>query len=344
MKQKKELLFNVLFLLAVMLIHIYGDYMRKGNLILFSAHYYYLSITFFCSSLLVYLINYKATLIILSQKKYALYVILFLGLILVFGFTRFILEEVIVYKITGKHNYQYDVIDSKLLKNLGFDALYYTIRICLVSSLVCLVFKNSKDKKLLYELDLEHQKAQLLALKSQISPHFLFNTLNNFYVELYDDKPEIAKDILKLSQLLRYVTYETSEDFVSLKKEVDFIKDYLHFFKRRYEDGFSVDLQIEGVITNQKIPSLILIHFVENICKHGIINNKEHPAFIKLKITEVALELTAENYNNTSDKHELSGVGTENIKKRLNVIYKENYILEHTKTETNFKTYLKIKL
>ena len=179
-------------------------------------------------------------------------------------------------------------------------------------------------------------------MKSQISPHFLFNTLNNFYVELYDENPQIANDILRLSQLLRYVTYETADDFVSLKKEIQFIEDYLHFYKRRYEESFSVDFNVVGVVEAQKIASLILIHFVENVCKHGIVNDKTRKAKITIAVSNEMLELTTENFKNTAIKHEATGIGSANIKKRLTLLYKGNYILEEETENDIFKVYLKL--
>lgn len=343
--EKKEFIFNIVLILVLIIIDVTGDYIvDKTKLVSFWKLYFSLSVTFFITSLLVYFLNYIGTLRFLLQRKYWQYTLFFILLIILFGCTRFFLEEVVLFKITGNHNYNLNRPLRKLLFIYGLDSFYYTLRIVLISSLICLVFKNLRDKKAMYELSLAHQKAQLATLKSQISPHFLFNTLNNFYVELYDDKPETAKDVLKLAQLLRYVTYETSDDFVSLEKEVDFVKDYLHFFKRRYENDFNVSFIIKGEIKEQKVLSLVLIHFIENVCKHGIINDKNRPAIIKLDITEKTLDLNVENYNNTSQKHEESGIGTENIQRRLKVVYEDNYILEQQKSNETFKAYLKINL
>ena len=345
MRGKKEFLFNTLLILVYILISFMEDYIGdKENLGMFWKYYLFLKLTFLITSLVIYILNYKGTLRFLLQKKYWQYGVFFVGLVIIFGSIRFFLEEVILFQLTGIHNYDVSISLTKLLSTYGFDSFYYTFRIVLISTLVCLVFKNSRDRKAIYELGLAHQEAQLATLKSQISPHFLFNTLNNFYVELYDDKPETAKDILKLSQLLRYVTYETLDDFVSLKKEISFVSDYLHFFKRRYENDFNVVFNITGTIAKQKILPLILIHFIENVCKHGIINDKDRKAVINLQVTENELELSTINYNNTSEKHDQIGIGSTNIKKRLTAIYKEHYTLEELKNNGTFKTCLKIKL
>ncbi|WP_210197498.1 sensor histidine kinase [Aquimarina sp. U1-2] len=200
--------------------------------------------------------------------------------------------------------------------------------------MVYLVLQLIEDKDL--------NKAELDLLKSQISPHFLFNTLNAFYVELLDDKPKVAKDILRLSELLRYVTYDSKQDFISLQSEVHFLKDYIHFFNKRFEKELSIQFLITGNIQNQRIPSLVLIHFVENLFKHGVVNDKNNPAQILLTITDKQLTLKTKNKILSSEKYMDSGIGTENIKRRLNAMFNTGYTM-NSKTEKNyFTTYLKI--
>ncbi|MEO9570786.1 MAG: histidine kinase [Polaribacter sp.] len=263
-------------------------------------------------------------------------------MIFTFAGIRFLLEEVILLYFLDIHNY--NLKQDNIIFIYLTDSFIYAFKACLYSTIVYLLFKYNENKSKLHQLNIEHKQAQLTTLKAQISPHFLFNTLNNFYSELYDEKPETAKAILKLSQLLRYVTYEASEDFMPIKKEIDFIEDYIYFFKRRYEDNFQIHLEINGTIENQQIPSLILIHFIENVCKHGIINDKNRPAKIKINISNKEIEISTENHINNSEKYMDSGIGTENIKQRLAVIFKDSYILEAQKTDTKFKAYLKFPL
>ncbi|MHA7057249.1 sensor histidine kinase [Aquimarina sp. M1] len=254
------------------------------------------------------------------------------------------MEEIILFNIIGIHNYFFDVPLRDLIVTYLFDSFYYTLRVCLISAVLCLFFRYNENKEEIHRLQIAHQKAKLSVLKSQISPHFLFNTLNNFYEELYDDKPKTASDILKLSKLLRYVTYDTKDDVTLLSKEIAFIEDYLYFFKRRYEYNFYVQLDIEGFVHTQKIPSLILIHFVENVCKHSIINNKNRPASIVIRINDHFLELRTKNYINTSTMYTEPGIGTQNIKERLEVIYKDSFILEYQKNDNQFEAYIQFPL
>ncbi|WP_299221926.1 histidine kinase [uncultured Aquimarina sp.] len=346
MNTKKEVLYNVLIILTIIILDVIGDYIIfDKDIFALDQRLFLFTITFTISLLIVYVVNYVYSAPrFLFKKKYIQYFFAFIAMILLFAGIRFLLEEVILYNITGVHNYFFDTPISKLISNYSLDSFYYTLRVCLVSAAICLFFRYNENKEEIHHLQIEQEKAKLSVLKSQISPHFLFNTLNNFYEELYDDKPETASDIMKLSKLLRYVTYETNEDLAYLHKEIIFIEDYLYFFKRRYEDNFHVLLHIDGFIHNQKIPSLILIHFIENVCKHGIINDKNRPASISLIINENTLELKTKNHINTSDTYTEPGIGTKNIKQRLEVIYKDNYILEHQKDDNQFETYLKLEL
>ena len=196
----------------------------------------------------------------------------------------------------------------------------------------------------MHQIQLQHQDAQMAMLKSQISPHFLFNTLNGFYSDLYEDKPETAEDILKLSNLLRYVTYDAKENYMPLDKEIAFIKDYLYFYKKRYENEFYVDFKVNGKIEGQKIPALMLIHFVENLCKHGIINDADKPARIEVNINQHSLEIKTENAINPAENYMDKGIGTNNIEKRLNLLFGEKYTLHSENKRGIYKSYLKLPL
>ncbi len=289
-------------------------------------------LTFFSISAATYLLNFK---VVCPKylKKNALYqFVLAVGvLILLFTGVRFLLEEVLVFRLTGFHNY-YDY--SRRVHYYVFDNSYNAIKPILYSTLLYVTINFIKAKA--------HERAELDLLKSQISPHFLFNTLNAFYVELIDDKPDTARDVHRLSELLRYVTYESQKDVVSLKGEIRFLRDYLHFYNKRFENNFSVDFKVTGAIGNGRIPSLILVHFVENLVKHGIVNDKDNPASIHIKIQPQYLLLNTENKILESKKLMESGIGTKNIRQRLSTLFGSDYELEYNNEPPYFKTYLKI--
>jgi LytS/YehU family sensor histidine kinase len=209
---------------------------------------------------------------------------------------------------------------------------------------VFLVLQYNENKDKLFQLKLEHSKGELSFLKSQISPHFLFNTLNTFYSELIDKQPNTAKDIHRLSELLRYVTYESSQDYMPLQKELKFIEDYMYFYKIRYEDQLFVNFNISGEIGAKQVPSLILIHFVENLFKHGIVNDEANPAEISIIIEADSLSLQTKNKVILSDKYMDSGVGAENVARRLKAIFDDNYDVKYTTEYGQFQSYVKLPL
>ncbi|VXB92391.1 Histidine kinase (fragment) [Flavobacterium sp. 9AF] len=256
-----------------------------------------------------------------------------------FATFRYFLEEILIYNFIRQHNYNFS--NDDLIITYLFDSFYYTFRFSLYSSVVYFLFRYHENKDKIHQLNIEQQNAQLSTLKSQLSPHFLFNTLNNFYVELYDNQPETADAILRLSNLLRYVTYKTNQDFSLLQEEIVFIKDYIYFFERRYEANFHVYLIVNGTITNQKIPSLILIHFIENVFKHGIIDTKENPAIIEISCTNNFIEISTTNQINNSEKYMEKGIGSKNIEKRLQLLFENKYSLNYKKENNNYKAYLK---
>ncbi len=310
----------------------------------FKYPYYLMGITFNLVFYgVVYTLNYKVFAPrYLYAKKFVQYAGGFLILLILFMGIRYVLDEVLLYNLTGAHNYYID--SEEFSRRYLFDGIYYTLRACLYSSLVFLYFKTLKTRNKIHQLEIEHKKAALNVLKSQIEPHFLLNTLNSFYEELFDTQPETAEGVMKLSQLLQYVTYETQHDVLPLAKELKFLQDYIYFYKKRFEDQFAVDFQIQGDVTIQQVPSLLMIHFVENVFKHGVINNHNDPANIHIKIKDTFLEIETYNKKNTSEKYMEKGIGMNNIQKRLTLMYKDNYTMHNEETETHFKAYLKIPL
>ncbi|WP_298901315.1 sensor histidine kinase [uncultured Psychroserpens sp.] len=348
MRLSKELKYNIIFGLLLILIGQTWEYsndlifnqgrttwFKPGSVILFFTY----NIAYFTVYILNYLIFAPR---FLKPNKIVQYLFSFVIMTLCFAVVRFLLEEVLILELFNFHNYNLE--RQNIVAIYLTDSALYALRPCLFSSLMFLFFRFAENKSRMHQLELQHQEAQMAMLKSQISPHFLFNTLNSFYSELYETQTETADDILKLSKLLRYVTYDSKDNFMPLAKEVNFIQDYLYFYKRRYEDEFYVDLSIKGNVSTQKVPSLMLIHFVENLCKHGIINDSKHPASIKINVEDQFLEIQTTNEVNASENYMDKGIGSHNIKKRLELLFDKNYTL-NTENENNmYFAYLKIPL
>lgn len=348
MKLSKELKYNILFGILLVIIGETWDYSndiifnqsRKdwwnpGSILLF--------LTFNISYFTVYILNYLVFAPrFLKPRTIVQYLLSFGLMILCFAGIRFFLEEILILKLFDFHNYNLD--RPNIVAIYLTDSTIYAFPAVLFSSLMYLFFRYTENKSRIHQLELQHQEAQMAMLKSQISPHFLFNTLNGFYSDLYQKHPETAEDILKLSNLLRYVTYDAKANVMPLEEEIDFIKDYLYFYERRYEHDFHVNFEVRGDFKGHKVPSLLLIHFVENLCKHGIINAAENPASIKITVGKHQLEIETHNAINPSENYMDKGIGTQNIKKRLNLLFGKNYTLINEQNEGHYRSYLKIPL
>ncbi|WP_264523176.1 sensor histidine kinase [Flavobacterium sp. N502536] len=303
---------------------------------------YMFNISFVLVIFIVYLLNfYTFCNWFLNRRKILFYVMSIPVSLLIFAALRYFVQEVILYELTGIHNY------AKETREIGYyikDNFFFGLPAVILSSLAYLFFHFQEAQKQNQELVLENKKAELQMLKSQVSPHFLFNTLNSFYSQLVLKDDAMASDILVLSDLLRYVITETEKDEVLLSKEIQFVQNYIHLQKKRFEDLLYLDFIIEGKYATEKILSSALVHFIENVFKHGKLNNEKEKAVISIVIKENFLELSTFNYNAEGENYSSTGIGFDNLRKRLEHAYKGEFTLEKTAEKNTFKTYLKIPL
>lgn len=219
--------------------------------------------------------------------------------------------------------------------------------------LASMLFKVTKDWLLHQQekKDLESQNLQseLKFLKSQINPHFFFNTLNNLYA-LTLKKSDLAPEIvLRLSEMMRYMLYECNEKLVSLEKEVNYVKNYIELEKLRQGNKFNVNFNLEGKVNGQMIAPLIFIPFLENSFKHGV-NNQINSGFvnINMKLDSTKVDLEIENskapVKQNANGKKSGGIGLENVKRRLNLLYPNQYDLKINDFEETFKINLNINL
>jgi sensor histidine kinase YesM len=342
---KKQPYFHFAILIIVVVMDFFSDYFYGGKtrfLENFQFPLDYTGIIIYLATAITYLLNfYIVCPFTLKKKKYLQFTIGIVLLIVVFGQIRYLFEEVILYHFTGKHNY---FEASRQFFYYTFDNSYFAIKGLLYSTLLYFFFEYSTNLNRVHKLELDYKKAELSFLKSQLEPHFLFNTLNTFYTDLIDTQPDTAKDIHRLCELLRYVTYEAEQELMPLKKEIKFIEDYIYLHRKRFEDTLFLDYSIEGNVATQIVPSLVFIHFVENIFKHGIINDKQNPARIKIVVSNDEVVIKTENLVSTSERYNHAGIGKENLKRRLQAIYKEDYIFKSEQIENVYSTLLKLPL
>lgn len=308
----------------------------------FSSKYFFFNTSFVLSIFIVYLLNFYIFCDwFLNKKKILLYFLSIAVSLLIFAGVRYVLQEVVVFQIIGIHNYSEK---SRELTYYVRDNFFFGLPAVIFSALSYLFWQFHSSQLQNQELLLENKKAEFQILKSQVSPHFLFNTLNSFYSQLILKDDEMASDILVLSDLLRYVITETEKDEAVLSKEIQFIQNYIHLQKKRFEDQLYLDFNVEGNYSTEKILSSALIHFVENVFKHGKFNSEEKKAIISIKIKAEFLEISTFNYNVGSENYASTGIGFENLTKRLEYMYKDQFVIEKREENNTFKTYLKIPL
>jgi len=195
------------------------------------------------------------------------------------------------------------------------------------------------------KLEKENVATQLVLLRNQVSPHFLMNTLNNIH-SLVDVNHEEAKEaIIKLSKMMRYLLYETETEKTTLAKEIEFLESYINLMKLRFNERVIIRLRIPAVIPDKTIPPFIFTSLIENAFKHGISYKDESFIEIEIIIKENRMVLKVRNSKSEkTDTEKYSGIGIENTRKRLGLLYGTNYSLEILDASDVFDVKLSIPL
>ncbi len=202
-------------------------------------------------------------------------------------------------------------------------------------------FKSEQQREV---LKVENLNAELKFLKSQINPHFLFNCLNTIYSLAHKHSAQTEHAIVKLSTIMRYMIYDSNEDKVQLQQELQYLEDYIDIQRLRMPDDIVVDYAVQGNPAGLKIEPMLLVPFVENAFKHGI--SYAEPSFIAiaLAIERNQVRLVVENSRFRQRVAEKGGIGLQNVRKRLELLYTDDHDLEITESENQFIVDLKIVL
>lgn len=197
------------------------------------------------------------------------------------------------------------------------------------------------------EIENKQLKDELALLKEQIQPHFLFNTLNNLYGLITQDQNQKAAEItLKLSDLMRYLLESSKTDKVSLKKEIQFLEDYLSLEKIRLSKNTAIRFEVSGIVSDVFVAPLLFIPLVENAFKHGL-NTLKADSFAHFSLSVQGKDLFFEAKNSLGKSLENSpesGTGIANLRKRLQLIYPNNHLLDIQKSNDQYKVVLHIQL
>lgn len=224
-----------------------------------------------------------------------------------------------------------------------FVAIYPVTFFAVAIKLLKLWYANKQEQQLLKQEKLE---AELKFLKTQIHPHFLFNTLNNLYALTLKKSDRAPETVLKLSELINYMLYECASDEVPLSKEIKFIRNYVDIEKMRYGDKIDVDIRVSGEQNDPKIAPLILLPFVENCFKHGA-SEAIQQSWVKLTVdSQPSVTIIKVENNKAGDVNPLrkEGIGIQNVKRRLDLLYPGQHDLKILNGEETFLVILTIQV
>jgi LytS/YehU family sensor histidine kinase len=193
------------------------------------------------------------------------------------------------------------------------------------------------------ELQKIQLQTELSLLKSQIQPHFFFNTLNNLYALIIKKSPNSADVVLKLSEIMQYVIYEVNEPKISLLKAINYLHSYLELEKLRFGNDIKSSIGIKGNIDDIEVPPLLFLPFIENCFKHGTINNDDIKVDINFEVRDNFLFFTVRNsFQNNNKKYPKRGIGIDNVERRLQLLYDDNYSLKTSINNNNFTVHIKL--
>jgi len=205
--------------------------------------------------------------------------------------------------------------------------------------------KLSKTEKKQKELEKEKLNSELAFLKNQISPHFFFNTLNNIYSLIGIDGPTAQESVLKLSRLMRYLLYESEHGETMISKEIDFMNNYIDLMKLRLNPRVEIQIDFPKEFSDFSFPPLLFIPFIENAFKHGVSSRDRSFITINMKIDHDQISFAAQNSKGKSSQTgdlQHSGIGLDNVQKRLALLFPDNHKLKIEQDETVFRVDLSI--
>ncbi len=231
--------------------------------------------------------------------------------------------------------------ETRYLVNLG-----YTIIIVVIGAMGRFTFDWFRHMQIQSELKNQNLNSELALLKSQLNPHFLFNTLNNIHTLVYKKSDNADKAVLKLSHLMRYVLYESNEDKVPLTKEIEYLNNYIELEKLRMSTPEQVEFTIKGSYNSENIAPMILVPFIENAFKHSNKNKNDNFIRILLSVKDDKLLFSCSNTLNDIDdnKNGTGGIGLKNVQRRLELLYPKKYNLEIHQTEHTYTIQLNLNL
>lgn len=257
---------------------------------------------------------------------------------LFFTALRWLLEQEISQVLFHRINYI-----NPTFFNYMEDNLHYSSMTVILSSLLWFVIYFIRLLEYNQVILEESKNTEIKFLKAQINPHFIFNTLNNIYSMVYFQSDKSLMAIEKLSQIMRFTTYESQKEKIKLADEIDYIKAYIELEQLRHQDSAFIDFRIETQNSSEEIPPYILSPLIENALKHGVTSN-EKPILIELRLEDKRLNFKVVNDIAVQKKDKLGGIGLNNLRKRLEIHYPQKHQIKVVNQNNQFTAELEIEL
>ncbi|HEX3384587.1 MAG TPA: sensor histidine kinase [Mucilaginibacter sp.] len=321
MKKSWQIVLHILFWVGIetFLIYVSHDESKLGmsSLLIIFGVYGIINIGLFYLNYLYLIPRF------LDKKRYRDYTIALLIAIVVFAVGKYFLTLSLHSRIEAHQNGKVPSFLAYFLGSSLTNVLFLFLSTALKFSIDW--FLNARVQR-----DLENQRlmAELAFLKSQINPHFLFNSLNSIYSLAYQKSDTAPEAILKLSEIMRYMLYESNDTKVDLAKELQYLQNYIDLQKIRFGNKAFVEFKVTGEVGNQQIVPLLLIAFIENAFKHGVANDPNMPIRLFINLDGANLHFYTENKKHMNNRDIEGGVGLQNVQRRLELLYPGHYKLD----------------
>jgi two-component system LytT family sensor kinase len=256
----------------------------------------------------------------------------------VFAGVRGFIEEELYPLLLGFDNYT----DDTTLYQFLVDGVYYALPNLAMAGALWAGEAALRRERENQQLAREKRAAELAFLKTQINPHFLYNTLNMLYGLAYGVDKTLASGLLKLSELMRYMLRDTPDGLVDLGEEVEYLENSLDLYRLRYPGRLHAQLTVTGEPAGHRVAPLLLIPFVENAFKHGVLDDPATPVQLQLTLTPEAVEFTVENQRHDYQTDSSSGIGLANLHRRLELLYPGRYTWQVGPVGPQFRAHLRL--
>lgn len=261
--------------------------------------------------------------ILLKNEKRKFFAFAFVTIVMFFYIQLLLTLFLVVKQLADGYRLFPEMVDMVML----FFNLFFVVFIA-----IAIKFYKRWSEKDFQEQKVQKEKveAELQMLKTQINPHFLFNTLNSIYVLAMKQSDQTANTVMKLSDILDYILYRINTPKIAISNEINIIKNYIDLEKIRCSNRVDLDFNTELKSNDIQIPPMLIIPFVENAFKHGVAKSMDK-SWIKISIkeTDEALQIhVANSKTQNKSKDQTGGIGLENVKKRLNLLYDNKYQLD----------------